>query len=347
MRIAKSDLDWAASEGLIDHGQVERLWHALAQRVADRPRFDFIHIAYYFGALLVIGAMGWLMTQGWEIFGGAGIFLISVSYAVVFVTVGTRLWRRAGYAVPGGLLVTMAVCMTPLAVYGFQSWLGVWGFDEPGQYRDFHRWIRSGWFAMEVATIAAGLIALYFYRFPFLTAPVAFVLWYISMDLTPILFDGTDFSWAQRKMVSLWFGLVMILGSYVVDRRTEGDYSFWGYLFGLIAFWGGLSLMKSDSEVSKFVYFLINLSLMWLSVFIYRRAFIVFGALGVMGYLGHLAQIFTHSVLFPFILTLIGLAIILLGIQLKRHRARIARALEATIPAWLKTIRPHERSQTP
>lgn len=343
MRIVKKDLEWAASKGVIDDAQSEALWRALTERAADRPKFDLIHVAYYFGALLVIGAMGWFMGEAWEAFGGGGIFLISAVYAAAFVVIGSMLWQRGGLRVPGGLLITMAVCMTPLAVYGLQRWLGMWGFEDPGQYRDFHPWIRGGWFAMEVATIATGLFAIRFFRFPFLTAPIAFVLWYMSMDLTPILSGSADFDWEQRQLVSLWFGLAMIAGTYIIDHRTKEDFAFWGYLFGLFAFWGGLSLMDSDSELSKFFYFLINLALIWISVFLRRRAFMVFGVLGVFGYTGHLAQIFEDSILFPFVLTVIGLAIIYLAIQLKRHGARVEQAVEETMPVWMRRLRPSER----
>jgi hypothetical protein len=344
MRIVKKDLEWAASQGVIEDAQADALWGALTERGADRPKFDLIHVTYYFGALLVIGAMGWFMGDAWEALGGGGIFLISAGYAAAFVVIGSMLWQRGGLRVPGGLLITMAVCMTPLAVYGLQRWLGLWGFDDPGQYKDFHRWIRGGWFAMEVATIVTGLFAISFFRFPFLTAPIAFVLWFMSMDLTPILFGSADFAWEQRQLVSLWFGLAMIAGTYIIDHRTKEDFAFWGYLFGLIAFWGGMSLMKSDSELSKFFYFLINLALIWMSVFLRRRAFMVFGALGVMGYTGHLAQIFEDSILFPFVLTVIGLAVIYLGIQLKRHGARVAQAVEDTMPLWMRRLRPSERA---
>ena len=345
MRIAKKDLEWAASRGVIDDAQAEALWRALTERSADRPKFDLIHVAYYFGALLVIGAMGWFMGTAWEAFGGGGIFLISAAYAAAFLVIGSMVWQHGGLRVPGGLLITMAVCMTPLAIYGLQRWLGVWGFDDPGEYRDFHVWIRGGWFAMEVATIAAGVIALWFFRFPFLTAPIAFVLWYMSMDLTPIISGGTDFDWELRLLVSLWFGLAMIAGTYVIDHRTKEDFAFWGYLFGLIAFWGGLTMLKSDSELSKFFYFLINLALMGMSVFLRRRAFMVFGALGVLGYVGYLAHnIFADSILFPFVLTVIGLGIIYLGIQLKRHAAKLEQGVENALPGWTKRLRPSERA---
>ena len=43
------------------------------------------------------------------------------------------------------------------------------------------------------------------------------------------------------------------------------DYAFWGYLFGLMAFWGGLSAMHSDSELNKVLYCLLNVGLVVLS----------------------------------------------------------------------------------
>ena len=80
-----------------------------------------MNVAYYFGALIVIGAMGFFMNLGWERFGGGGIFVIAAAYAGVFVVAGRWLLRRPETRVPGGLLVTMAVCMTPLAMYGLEA----------------------------------------------------------------------------------------------------------------------------------------------------------------------------------------------------------------------------------
>ena len=81
----------------------------------------------------------------------------------------------------------------------------------------------------------------------------------------------------------------MLVVAYWIDQRTSEDYSSWGYLFGLLAFWGGLSLMESGNQWNKFLYCLINVALMLLSVLLQRRVFIVFGALGVFGYLGYLS----------------------------------------------------------
>ena len=65
--------------------------------------------------------------------------------------------------------------------------------------------------------------------------------------------------------------------------------------------------------------------------------FIVFGALGVFGYWGHLAYtVFKDSLLFPFALSALGLAIIWLGIYYQRHRTRIEGAIVALLPAGLR-----------
>lgn len=344
MKVSKEDLNWAASEGLISTEQVEALWRALESRRGAGPKFDLAHVAYYFGALIVISAMGWFMTLGWERFGGGGIFLIAAAYALCFVLAGRTLWYKEHLKIPGGLLFTMAVCMTPLAIYGLERLTGIWPQGDPGVYRGYHIWVKGSWFLMEVGTIIAGVVALRFIRFPFLTAPIAFSLWYMSMDLAPLLFGKTDFTWNERLWVSLWFGLAVLVVAYVIDRRTREDYACWGYLFGMLAFWGGLSLMETGSEFRRFLYGLINVGLMLLSVLLDRRVFIVFGALGVFGYLGHLAySVFKDSLMFPFVLSVLGIVIIYLGIKYQRHRDVIDRSILGLLPEQLRHLLPRER----
>jgi hypothetical protein len=350
MRVSRKDIGWAVSEGMISESQAEDLWRALGERNADRPRFDLPHLAYYLGALVVISAMTWFMTLGWERFGGWGILAISLSYALAFAVAGGLLWRDKGLKVPGGLLITAAVCMTPLAVYGFETITGAWLQGMPGEYGDFYDYIEGGWFPMEVATVAAGLVALRFFRFPFLTAPIAFALWFMSMDLTPLIYGEHYYEAQGYQVVSLVFGLAVLVGAYVVDRRTEEDYAFWGYLFGMFAFWGGLTLFEGGSELDWFLYGLINSGLILLSVLLQRRVFVVFGALGVFGYVGHLAwEIFEDSLLFPFALSAAGLVIIALGILYAKKRDKIEGAMIRAVPTATRRLLPVERQphQTP
>lgn len=344
MKVTREDFTRAAAEGLITVEQAGALWESLSVRDEGRARFDLAHVAYYVGALVVISGMGWFMTLGWEAFGGWGIFAISALYALCFALAGRTLWFKERLHVPGGLLFTLAVWMTPLALYGLQRALGLWPQEAPENFRGYHVWVKGCWLVMELGTIVAGLVALRYVRFPFLTFPIAFTLWYMSMDLTPLLFGQDEFAWGQRLWVSLVFGLLMLVASFLVDRRAREDYAFWGYLFGMLAFWFGLSLMESSSELNKFLYFLINAGLILVSVLLDRRVFIVFGALGVTWYLGYLSsRVFEDSMLFPVVLSFIGIAIIYLGIQYQRHRERVTRFVHGLVPASVRQLLPQPR----
>jgi len=328
MNVAKRDLLQAAAECGVSDGQTELLWSALAGRQTPSTRFDVPILAYYLGALVVMAAMGWFMTTAWERFGGRGIFLIATAYAGTFAVVGYRLWQREAYRVPGGLLVTLAVWMVPLAIYGLERTTGLWPQWDPGAYTGYYRWVKGSWFLMESGTIVAGFVALRFVRFPFLTFPIAFAFWYMSMDLAPLLLgrphEGLDGGWLNDRLwVSLGVGLTMLVLSALIDRRTVEDYARWGYLFGLLAFAGGLTVLMR-AEPSWVAYALVNLALMFTAVVLQRRVFLVFGAIGVYVFLAHLAyEVFKDSLMFPFALSILGLAIIYGGAVYQRQSERI------------------------
>ena len=339
MRLDRHTLQAAVQKGLLSEAQAEQFWTFLSERQQDMLGFNFTHILYYLGGLIAIGAMTLFMTLGWERFGGWGIFFIALAYAGVGLWLTTYFLYQKQLRIPAGITAAFVVALTPLAVYGLQVALGFWA--EGHVYRDYHVYIDWRWLLMELATLAAGAVMLWRYRLPFLVMPVAVTLWYMSMDLTPFLFGSEYFNWELRKFVSLWFGLLMILLAFWVDIRSrhDQDYAFWLYLFGAIAFWGGLSLMKSDSELSKFLYLCINLLMIVIGAVLSRRVFAVFGGLGCAGYLGHLAyDVFKDSLLFPFVLTLIGLGVIYLGILWQRHEAQLSARLRGWLPTTLREL---------
>jgi hypothetical protein len=199
-------------------------------------------------------------------------------------------------------------------------------------------------FWMASATVISGTITLYFIRFPFLTAPIAFALWYLAIETVPFFLGTAEFSWDEIRRFSMFFGLIMILIAYFIDQRTKEDFAFWLYLFGLLAFWVSLTLINSDSEWARFLYFLLNVGLMIISVLLQRRVFILFGSIGVLLYLGHLSyQVFADSMLFPIILSLTGIFVIFLGVQYQRHRQAIERSLLNNIPVPLRALLPKQR----
>jgi hypothetical protein len=200
---------------------------------------------------------------------------------------------------------------------------------------------------MEVAAILAGLLALRFYPFPFTVAMIAVAVWFLSMDLTPWLFQSAELTWANRRMVSIWFGLAVLLVAWFVDvtRNRRGDFAFWLHLAGLAAFWGGLSLSEGSTELARIVYCLLNVALIAFSIFLGRRTYAVFGTLGVSLYLGYLAGVvFENSLLFPFALSLIGIAIIAAGLFLHRKQTTLSAWMTRRLPDGVKRLRPPHAS---
>ena len=285
MELNRSLLKDAAERGLLSEQQAEQLWQFLCERGKDTPSFRFTHILYYLGGLIAIGAMSLFMTLGWERFGGWGLFSIALVYAAAGLWLTEFFLNRSRLPIPAGITATFVVVLTPLAVYGLQSAFGWWA--EGRVYREYHTHIDWRWILMELATLATGVIMLWRYRLPFLVMPVAVTLWYMSMDLTPFLYGEADTTWELRKHVSLWFGLLILLLAFWVDVRTrhKKDFAFWLYVFGVMAFWGGLSMMRSDSELNKFIYLCINLAMIAVGAILSRRVFAIFGGLGAAGYL--------------------------------------------------------------
>jgi hypothetical protein len=347
--LTPADIRRAAAEGVLSDGDAERLigWgydqrfeRTLLPGPAPEPApetrkgLNAVTVAYYFGAMLMISACAWFLGDKWEALGSRGVFATALVYALAAVSLG-RFLRGRGYAVGGGLLVTVAVCLVPLLVYTVEDMLGLWPGPRPGEYAEYYPRVHGSWVVMELATMAASLVALRYVKFGFLTAPLAYSFWFFSMDVAEWLF-GDGLARNQRCWVSVFVGLLTILVGYGLERthrrpgvpRTE-DFAFWCYLFGLLSFWGGLTFMDSDSEAGRALYALLNVGLVAVGVYLRRGVFIVFGVLGVHIYLGHLAyEVFKDSALFPFALALLGLSVILVTVLAQRHMKRLIRTAD-------------------
>jgi len=342
----RADLEQAVRAGILSAEQAERLAAFLAARPsagpadAEEARFSLVHVLYYLGGLIAIGAMSLFMTLARNRLSGWGGFATALCYFGLFLFLTRWLLEQRRLYLPAGIMATLAVVTVPLAIFSAQMALGYWGAGKP--FRDYHVFIDWRWIMMELGTLAIGAILLWRYRFPFMLMPIAVTLWYMSMDLVPFLFGDYEWrNWELRKFVSLYFGLAMTLFALWVDLRSRAsrDYAFWLYLFGVLTFWGGLSLMNSGSELGKLAYCGINVFLVLIGAVLGRRVFAVFGGLGVAGYLGHLSySVFKDSLLFPVALTAIGFAVIAAGVHWQRHEREIGRGLRSALPRALREL---------
>ena len=344
-RIATPEqLDEAVRRGIVTRGQADALWEMLgeagetaaAATPPANPKFTFTNVLYYFGGMLAIGAMTLFMTIGWGAFGGWGVFFIALIYASVALRASAYL-RHRNLATPAGILAALAIALVPLAIYGLQLAIGWWPPNRP--YRDYHYWIDWRWATMEAATLAVGGAILFWHRLPFAMMPISVTLWYMSMDFAPLLAGGEDADGKLRKTVAIVFGLAMTAAGAVIDSacRRRPDFGFWMWFFGVISFWGGLSLSDSGSELGKFLYACINAAMVFAGAIVARRILTVLGGLGMFGYLGYLSyRVFKDSLIFPFALTALGLALVAAGIWWQKREASISARFRRMLPAGFR-----------
>jgi hypothetical protein len=336
-----ADFDRWAAEGWLPAEQAQRLRVALdtgPSGDAEGPKgLNLLRVAYYFGALLIIGALGWFLYDQWDGLGPGGILAVASLYGFVFAGIGYVLRFKRRFPVAGGILFACAVWMVPLATWAAQKVLDIWPLRDPGTYHAYYLWINGSWIVIEWATILVGLAVLRWVRFPFVTFPIAFALWFFSMDVAGIVLRSASLSFEVESWCSVIVGAVMLAIAYAVDRQLPEDLSFWCYLYGLLAFWGGLSSLPPHGELGRFAYFAINLALGFIGVYLMRSTFLVFATMGVLAYLGHLAEsVFRNSPFFPVIVAAIGIAVILGAVALQRHRGRLDAALDRYRPRRLR-----------
>lgn len=354
MQIQREDLTAAVEHGVLQQEQIEPLLAFLTQRnrqsgKADTPRFSGTHVLYYLGGLLAISAASLFATLAVEALGMGALLALTVLYAACAIAVAGWFEKR-GFGAPASIFATLAIALTPLAVFALQHVLGFWANGPTAQhYRDYHMWIDWRWIIMELSTLLSGVLMLKRFRYPFLVLPIAMTLWYLGMDVVPALFmqagEGNGWfggaAWELRKKITLVFGMLMLLLAFFVDLRSRHskDYAFWLYLFGLLTFWGALSSMGSGELAGKLVYLALNFGLVFIGAVLARRTFAVFGGIGIMMVLGDLSwHLFKDSFAFVVVLTLLGFALIGAGVWWSKHEDDISARFRSMLPPDLREL---------
>ena len=341
MRVHRPDFDAAAAEAALSLEQRERLWAALGRQ---RPGvFCFEHVTAYLGALVILCALGGFGFVSWQSFNGAGLLALAVSYGLGFLLAGQLFWVQPGLRVQGDILVTLAVCMVPFAIYGLEKACG-WEVDGAFVNGDTGlAWVKKSGLFIHAGTVVAALVAIRWFRFPGLAAPIAFALWLLVQEGASYGHPLGATLWKLENQFSLAFGLGLLGVGFLVDRWANEDFAFWLYLIGLLAFQFAVSLQQGESEVQRALYCLLAVGFIAMGTVLRRRTFLVFGAWGICAYLLHLSARFSTSLVLPLALLLLGGLLLFLGVQLHTRRAALRATLEHLVPAGLRTLLPPRR----
>jgi hypothetical protein len=145
----------------------------------------------------------------------------------------------------------------------------------------------------------------------------------------------------------LFVATAMVLGGYIIAQRQPPaeDYAHWFYLVGLVT--GAIAFAALwDRTAMPHVAVIMGALLVVASLYLRRRIFLVFGALGGVAYLFYLAfDVFRKTLSFPILLATFGLSLILLTVWFQRRYPALARRIEAergpgraTLPAGYLTL---------
>jgi hypothetical protein len=294
---------------------VDSLGQNAEQRLAgpeQRPGLNLITIAYYFGAFMILLAYTIFVGLQWQELGSTGQLLITTGTLAFLGAIGYLL-RRGGFVLAGNLLLFAAAGIVPLLVYTIQRAAGLWPDQETLAYADFYRLIRSQWVVMEIVSIVAALVMVGLTRFPLMVLLVAFWCWFLSMDLVRLISDSPSWTWGDNeRTIGMLMGFAMLGAGIFLQRFARKDYSFWLYLFGHIIVLSHLSSLACDHVGAiGLVFLIVYLAFVVASVWLQRRVFLVFGALGCYSYASYLAfQVFDGVLGFTFALAGIGLLIV-------------------------------------
>ncbi len=310
--------------GFIDQTQVQAILSHLStnssnsEQTEARFGFNIISIAYYFGGFMILFAYTVFMGITWEDTNAIGQVVISIITLVLLGGIGGFLKSRH-YQHAGGILIFAAVGIVPLLVYSIQNAIGV---NLPHDYAGFYRQISDSWVPMELISITVAILVVVFVRYPLVTLHIAFWTWFVSMDIVDYVSGdvlGTGYEAAQ--IVSVFFGFGMLGVGFLLQKLLEKDYAFWFYLFGHICIICALSALTIEqSGILGLVYLAVYVTFVVASIWLQRKVFLVFGALGIYGYLCYLAfDVFDGALGFTFGLATIGLLIVLLTVAYQQY----------------------------
>jgi hypothetical protein len=282
------------------------------------------------GALVVLFAFGWFLVDRWRVLGDAGVFGLSVAYAAVFLMVAHVL-QREGFATARGVAVLLAVAMVPLAMRALLRWSGLWtpqlDLMCSMPVRPFTA-CQGEPLAIELATVAAALIALRQMPFAPLMIPIAVVCVTLPERMmrgwVPSDINGVAVGWRFMVVASL-----VATMAYAIDqRRRDDDYGFWLWIAASItATVAGVNLFGGDASL-RHAFLPAALVVLAGAVILRRRVLAVLGIIALFGYLAWLANdVFKLTLAFPLLLAVLGVAIIIVTVWLQRRFPAIVRRL--------------------
>jgi hypothetical protein len=329
-RSIENFLGVALTRGLItpdQHASLSALAASWDVPQREMPRgFNWVTVAYALGALLVVFAGGWFLTQRWLSLGPAGVLAIVLVYAAI-AAAASRWLERRGFPEAAGMAAMVAISLTPVAVWALESLTGWWPADVWGRpyYVDYPPAESSRWLVAELATILAALVVLRRRTWSAVVFPLAVALFALVMHL-PRAFDFS-LTPVMDRWIQMTGALVVCAIANTTDRmvprraeRAHGDVAFPLWLTGLMALATAILTMWPVAGALRHALPVLAIGAVAAALYMGRRTHLVFGAFAVVMYLFYLAgEVFRSTAYFPIVLALLGGAVLAATVWVQRR----------------------------
>jgi len=294
----------------------------VAAPLRERPEFDSPNILWFFGAFTAAAACDAVIAQVHGSARGVWILLVSLAFLAAFALLATGL-LRAGWLVPGGVLVAMAVTFVAPAGSAFERLIGVWhsgpSLDPVQEYEGFA-------FALVLAVAVAGLVAFAIVRFPFILAIVAFATFLAGQLLVPVFVTRPGIGAHATALMVV--GGVLILVGLALDVAGARREAFWWHLVGLTGLAVGLAYhaVREGATWGWVMIFVFGTIVLLLATVLHRATWGVFGVAGFYAPIAHYLDDWLGNLGTAFALAALGIVLVAIGQRWRRRRLAAAAA---------------------
>jgi hypothetical protein len=326
-------LDAAVALGIISADQAQAIRDLAPERNQDsashvQSAASAATLGYVLGAVTVLIAMGWFLSDRWEWLGAGGVLAVTALYATIFLVVARRM-RAEGYPQAAGFAVLLAVAMVPVATVAVNELAGWFPQSSPGVcgYQDFVFWAcRGEELVVELVTVVAALVALRQVRFSLLVLPIAGLalrfLFHVGAALTGAGLGAASTGWMWMIGAS-----VLTATAYATERAQRGDEDFALWLHLVAAVSAAITSILLIGSFENFRHLLIPGALVSFafSLRMRRFAWTLLGMGWFVAYLGWLAsEVFKDTPFFPIVLAALGIGVIIATVWVQRNSAQLA-----------------------
>ena len=286
----------------------------------ERPRISPATLIIVIGAVLVVVASAVFIGLGWSSMGRVQQFVWATLAVVLSWGVAWRMRRTGSALAVQGSAYLIALGNVALLLFGYTLFrlTGIWP-DRPNltENEDTVRALAAINLGVS-AVVAAGFA--FRLRLPFMLLVAGSLGAWAWHDLIMLVAMDDDAVAPDDWKMGL-YGLFLIAAGMLLARRGLRQHAFWLFLVGLSVAFLYLGIFAFDSALGAggLLFLLMAIAAVGASLWLEFRVFLLFGALGLYGWVSALIiDTFGGSQIVALLLILVGAAIVLAGLAWQR-----------------------------